>query len=81
MKLEETVEMMTSDDYKERFKAEYHQLTHRRNKLQKMMTAWKKGKLDFEPECSQDLLQWQLRAMDEYIYVLKRRAEIEHIDL
>lgn len=33
MELKDTVEMMTSSDYKERFKAEYYQLKLRYNKL------------------------------------------------
>lgn len=81
MKLEKTVDMMTSDDYAERFKAEYYQLAYRKNQLHKMVRAYNKGELDFEPDCSIDLLTWQLKTMDEYIYILKRRAEIEKIEL
>lgn len=33
MKLEKTVDMMLSEDYVERFKAEFHQLVNRKNKL------------------------------------------------
>ena len=33
MKLKETAEMMVSDDYKERFKAEYYQLKERYEKV------------------------------------------------
>ena len=35
--LNETIELMTSSDYKDRFKAEYYQLEYRYNKLKKMM--------------------------------------------
>ena len=41
MKLADTVQMMVSEDYKERFKAEYYQLVVRRNALWRML-----GKLD-----------------------------------
>lgn len=81
MKLEKTVELMTSDDYQDRFKAEYYQLANRANKLRKMIRAYGKDELDFEPKCSVDILTWQLKTMDEYIYILKRRAEIEGIEL
>lgn len=81
MKLDKTVDMMLSDDYQERFKAEYHQLINRKNKLQKMIRAYNKDELDFEPKCSIDLLTWQLKTMQEYEYILKRRAEIEGVKL
>lgn len=40
--LNETVELMTSSDYKDRFKAEYYQLEYRYKKLKKMMDDWDK---------------------------------------
>ena len=83
MQLEKTVDLMLSDDYKDRLKAEYHQLTNRANKLRKLLKDWSDGKLDkkFVPECPYYLLKWQLRTMDDYIYVLKTRAEVEGISL
>ena len=81
MKLEKTVELMTSDNYQDRFKAEYYQLVNRANKLRKMVRAYEKDELDFEPSCSLDLLTWQLKTMDEYVYILKRRAKIDNIEL
>ena len=81
MKLEKTVELMTSDDYQDSFKAEYYQLVNRANKLRKMVRAYEKDELDFKSSCSLDLLTWQLKTMDEYIYILKRRVKIESIEL
>lgn len=81
MKLDKTVDMMLSEDYVERFKAEYHQLVNRKNKLQKMLRAHAKNELNFKPKCSIDLLTWQLKTMQEYEYILKRRAEVEGIEL
>ena len=81
MELKKTVDMMLSEDYQERFRAEYHQVSHRANKLRKMIRKYSKDELDFEPKCSIDLLTWQLKTMDEYIYILKRRAEVEDIEL
>ena len=81
MTLDKTVDLMLSDDYKDRFEAEYRQLVNRANKLRKMIRQYEKGELDFEPECPIDILVWQLKTMDEYIYILKRRASYEKITL
>lgn len=81
MVLDKTVDMMLSEDYKERFRAEYHQLVYRTNKLQTLLGKMKKGTLDFKPKCSEDLLTWQLKTMQEYLLILKRRAEVEKIKL
>ncbi len=37
MELKDTIEMMNSEDYKERFKAEYYQTLIRYNKLSEMV--------------------------------------------
>ena len=81
MKLEKTVDMMLSEDYIERFKAEYHQVKFRRNKLRKLIRDLNLGTCSFEPSCSIDLLVWQERTMSEYVYILERRASEENIDL
>lgn len=81
MELKKTVDMMLSEEYQERFRAEYHQLVNRANKLRKMLRTQAKGELKFNPKCTTDLLTWQLKTMDEYIYILKRRAEVEGIEL
>lgn len=79
MVLDKTVDMMLSEEYTERFRAEYHQLVYRTNKLRTMLNKLRKNELDFKPKCSEDLLLWQLKAMEQYLYVLKRRAEVEGI--
>lgn len=81
MKLNETVEMMNSLDYKERFKAEYLQLKIRMEGLSTMLKKYEAGILDFTPLCSYDLLNGQFKAMDLYASYLEERAEIEEIDL
>ena len=40
MTIKETAAMMCSEDYKERFKAEYYQLLIRYNKLRHMLIMW-----------------------------------------
>ena len=41
--LEETAKMMLSEDYKERFKAEYYQLVNRYEALKSMVEKWDAG--------------------------------------
>lgn len=81
MELSETVEMMLSSDYKERFKAEYNQLVIRYNKLKAMLTKWDNGRLEFTPTCNRGILNFQIRAMADYIAILETRAQIEGIEL
>lgn len=81
MKLNETVGMMNSADYKERFRAEYLQLRIRMYGLAAMLIKMENNMLDFTPKCSYDLLQGQLQAMNLYAEYLRERAEIEDIDL
>ena len=81
MKLNETVEMMNSQDFKERFKAEYLQLKIRMEGLSSMLKKYKEGNLNFKPKCSYDLLNGQFKAMDMYASYLEERAKIENIEL
>ena len=81
MELKDTIEMMTSPDYKERFKAEYHQTRIRYDKLHKMCIKCEAGTLDFTPTCSLELLKEQKSAMGNYLYCMEMRAEIEGIKL
>lgn len=81
MELNYTVEMMTSTDYKERFKAEYYQLCIRYEKLYKMVQRWDNGELDFTPTCPRSLYNLQMDAMEQYLAVLQARAKIEGIEL
>lgn len=77
--LEDTIDLMKSADYKERFEAEYYQLKIRRDKLQKMWDNW--DILQFNPTCKKEVYTAQLTAMNIYLDVLKQRAEIEGIEL
>ncbi len=81
MELRDTVEMMNSEDYKERFKAEYWQNVIRYQKLAAMLEKWDNGKLDFEPVCPRSTYNMQVKAMTDYIAVLEARAVMEGIDL
>ena len=91
MELVETVEMMKSEDYKERFKAEYHQTKIRYEKLKQFNNKIEAAsrtmyghdvKIEMpKHDCPEDLLKEQQRAMGEYLHCLEVRAVIEGIEL
>ena len=59
MKLQDTIELMNSEDFKDRAKAEYYQLKIRHEGLARMLERYKEGTLDFVPNCSYELLHTQ----------------------
>lgn len=79
--LKDTVEMMNSLDYKERFIAEYNQLIIRYKGLRNMLDKWNRGELEFKPTCPRSTYNMQLKAMADYIAVLEARAEMEGVEL
>jgi hypothetical protein len=81
MELNETIEMMNSEDYKERFKAEYFQVAIRYKKLKEMTDKWDKNELNFTPTCPRSIYELQLKAMTEYITILEVRAAVEKVSL
>ena len=81
MELKDTIEMMNSKDYKERFKAEYWQTKIRYDKLHQMCIKYEANALNFEPKSSLELLKEQKSYMGNYLRILEVRAEIEQIDL
>nr|WP_316621065.1 hypothetical protein [uncultured Ruminococcus sp.] len=81
MDLKDTIALMTSDDYKDRFKAEYYQLQIRHEKLLNMLARHDTGTLGFDPTCSIGLLAEQCGAMGRYLRILEARAKAEGIAL
>ena len=81
MNLKETVPMMVSADYKERFKAEFYQLLIRLDSLTSMIIKWENNTLDFDPKCSKETLENQVIFMKGYVEILIIRAKIEGIEL
>ena len=81
MELKDTIELMESADYKERFKAEYYQTKIRYDKLHKMITKYEARTLEFEPICPIEILKEQVNFMGRYLHTLEIRAEIEKIEL
>lgn len=93
MELKDTVAMMGSADYKERFKAEYFQTKIRYEKLKafnnrieasnmtrELINANKRLEMP-KHDCPDYLLRDQQRMMGEYLHILEVRAVIEGIDL
>ena len=90
MELKDTVERMNSEDYKERFVAEYQQTKIRYEKLKAFntkieaanRTEWTNNSIRMpKHDCPADLLREQQSIMGEYLHILEVRAEIEGIKL
>lgn len=85
--LADTVELMQSTDYRDRFVAEYIQTALRYERLKEfnnMIEAaeqWMYSDDMIDHDCPLELLQKQQKAMGEYLHVLELRAKIEDIDL
>lgn len=74
VELKDTVELMLSDDYKKRLLAEYIQVNVRAVKLMEFIK-------NNESNDDVQLLKDQLMTMSAYILALRKRADIEDIDL
>lgn len=81
MKINDTVSLMQSEDYKERFVAEYVQTKARYEKLHRTIVKEDAGTLGFDLTCNVALLIEQANYMGHYLYVLEVRAEKEGIEL
>lgn len=85
MELKETVELMNSEDYKERFVAEYRQVKIRYEKLKnfcnKIEVETMLGKEVTKHDCPLELLREQQKYMGLYLSILEKRALIENVEL
>lgn len=79
--LEVTSKMMNSENYKDRFLAEYFQVRIRLEKLENMLEKWDNDKLSFVPTCPRSTYDMQVEAMTYYKNVLEARAKMEGIVL
>ena len=74
MELKETVELMNSEDYKERFAAEYHQVKIRYEKLKnfcnKIEVGEMLGKEVTKHDCPLELLREQQKYMGLYLSII-----------
>jgi hypothetical protein len=94
MKLADTIEMMNSSDYKERFKAEYYQTKIRYEKLKDFNNHieavgchnytgdnYRNNVVIPKHDCDFSTLKEQQRVMGEYLHLLEVRAIVEGIEL
>ena len=81
MELKDTVDGMLSDDYIERFKAEYRQLIIRITKLYSIIEKAKINNLGFQLSSKVEQLDKQLDIMLRYASILRERAATEGINL
>jgi len=81
IEMKDTADMMLSEDYRERFLAEYWQTKIRHDRLHEMLIKHSADTLGFVPACPDELLVSQVTYMMQYLKCLEIRAEIEGIDL
>lgn len=83
MRLDQTVELMSSEDYKERFIAEYVQVKIRYLRLERVLkrVSDKTAPDCFTPTCPIEILEEQLFIMRMYIKLLVKRSNLEGIIL
>lgn len=77
--LKDTIYPMMSENYQDRFRAEYFQAKIRHEKLSAMLTKYDEGTLEFTPSCPIELLKRQQSILSDYIKCLEERAEIEKV--
>lgn len=77
----ELINTMFSDDFRERFQAEYYQTAIRFNKLVNMLVKWDKCELSFEPKSPRSTFIDQLDGMSIYLSALADRANYEGIEI
>ena len=81
LELKDTIEDMLSDDYKERFIAEYNQVKIRVTKLDSLIHRYANKELNFTPQTPIDVLVRQKIFMFRYMKILEDRATYEGINL
>ena len=81
MELKDTIKLMESEDFKERFIAEYQQTKIRYDKLHKMIVKYEAGTLPFTPVTPLEVFKKQASHMGNYLYILELRAQLEGIEL
>ena len=81
MELKDTITLMKSDDYKDRFRAEYYQTRIRYYKLGKILNDYENNNLDFNLTTPIKILYKQYYDMKNYLLDLEIRAELEKIKL
>ena len=85
LELKDTISLMNSEYYKDRFVAEYIQTKIRYERLktfnQRIEVAQLTGAEEPKHDCPLQLLKEQQAIMGNYLHTLELRAKIEHINL
>lgn len=81
MELKDTVELMKSADWKERFVAEYLQTKIRYEKLHQMIIKREVGNMWFNTQIPLESWKKQAHHMGLYLYELEKQAAIHGIEL
>ena len=81
MELKDTIELMNSVDWKDRFIAEYLQTKIRYEKLHKSIIKREVGKLDFDTPIPFESWKGQAYNMGLYLYELEKQAVLHGIEL
>lgn len=81
--LSQTAELMSSDNYKDRFIAEYAQVEIRTKRLERVLKSVEDNTCPkcFTPTCDIEILKTQFKNMNAYRASLILRAAIEEIEL
>ena len=81
MELKDTIELMTSDDWKDRFIAEYLQTKIRYEKLHRLIVKREVGKHGFATPIPLESWKEQAKHMGLYLFELEKQAVIHGIEL
>ena len=77
MTMDQIIKLQTSNDYKDRLKAEFNLLLRREEKLAKMLNHYSEK----DTNCPKQLLCMQHEIMCRYLDILVVRAKLEGVDL
>jgi len=81
MELKDTIELMNSSDWKERFMAEYLQTKIRYEKLHNLIVKREVGKHGFNTPILLESWKTQAHHMGLYIFELEKQAVLHGIEL
>ena len=81
MELKDTIELMSSSDWKDRFMAEYLQTKIRYEKLHNLIVKREVGKHGFNTPISLESWKTQAYHMGLYIFELEKQAVLHGIEL
>ena len=81
MELKDTIELMISGNWQDRFVAEYLQTKIRYDKLHQLIVKREAGKIDFETPIPLESWKAQAHHMGLYLMELEKQAVIHNINL